>query len=173
MPPTTPATTRRRVGGSVLLAFVLAGSASVAVAGGSDADRGADAEQWRTLELTGTSAGEDFVDVGPPGPSLGDAQVFSEDLHRRGATVGQYHVLCTITRADTQTRAFTAQCTGTASLPGGQIATQGLVTSAQLEREPFDQAITGGTGAYRRARGEAVIDEAGPQPARFTFRVQR
>ncbi len=172
MPPMT-STTGRRVGGPLLLAVVLAGSASVAVAGGTDAERGADAERWRTLELTGTSAGEEFVDVGPPGPSLGDAQVFSEDLHRRGATVGQYHVLCTITRADVRTRAFTAHCTGTASLPGGQIATQGLVTSAQLEREPFDQAITGGTGAYRRARGEAVIDEAGPQPARFTFRVQR
>ena len=57
------------------------------------------------------------------------------------------------------------------SLPGGQIAASGLVTSAQEETSPFVQAVTGGTGAYQRVHGQLTVDEAGPQPATLTFHL--
>ena len=46
------------------------------------------------------------------------------------------------------------QCVVTVELPDGQITFQGL---AQGTENHF--AVTGGTGAYRRARGEAFVDD--------------
>lgn len=43
------------------------------------------------------------------------------------------------------------------------------MTSDEIERVPFKQAITGGTGAYTGARGELTVDEAGDGPAHLTF----
>ena len=37
--------------------------------------------------------------------------------------------------------------------PGSQITATGVVTSAQEEQSPFTQAITGGTGVYRKRTG--------------------
>ena len=51
----------------------------------------------------------------------------------------------------------------TASQPSasrtGQITLQGLVTFGEEAGNGFDVAITGGTGAYRTAHGQATITE--------------
>ena len=47
------------------------------------------------------------------------------------------------------------------------------MTSNEIEKVPFKQAITGGTGAYRSARGELTVDEAGDGPAHLTFDLRR
>ena len=57
-------------------------------------------------------------------------------------------------------------------LPGGQITSQGYVTSDEIERVPFKQAITGGTGAYIGAKGELTVDEAGDGPAHLTSELR-
>ena len=61
------------------------------------------------------------------------------------------------------------QCLKTKSLPEGQIPAQGVVGSEQIEKVPFVQAVTGGTGASKTARGELTVNEAGPQPATLTY----
>jgi hypothetical protein len=68
---------------------------------------------------------------------------------------------------------FAAQCFNTTSLPGGQITAQGIVTSDQIEKLPFLQAVTGGTGAYEGVGGELTVDEAGDKPAELTFELSR
>jgi hypothetical protein len=93
-----------------------------------------------------------FVDTGKPGPTVGDIAVFNDGLNRPdGTPAGEFHQVCTlVTLADSPiTSAF--ECSGTIALKGGTITVQGSFTPAkpvQLD------AISGGTGAFRTARGE-------------------
>jgi hypothetical protein len=119
--------------------------------------------------ITTKTLTEAQVDVGEPGPTLGDGNVITEDAYRDGEKVGTSDLSCTVVRLDPVKRFFAAQCLNTTVLPGGQITSQGYVTSDQIEKVPFKQAITGGTGAYAGARGELTVDEAGDGPAHLTF----
>jgi hypothetical protein len=113
------------------------------------------------------------VDVGKPGPSLGDVNVITEDAYRDGKKVGTSDLSCTVVRLEPVKHFFAAECLNTTVLAGGQITSQGYVTSDEIEKVPFKQAITGGTGAYRGARGELTVDEAGDGPAHLTFNLGR
>ena len=73
--------------------------------------------------------------------------VITEDVYKNGKRVGTSDIQCTIVRI--QMPKFAAQCFNTTTLPGGQITAQGIVTSDELEKVPFEQAVTGGTGAYK------------------------
>jgi hypothetical protein len=119
--------------------------------------------------ITTKTLEEARVDVGQPGPSLGDGNVITEDAYRDGEKVGTSDLSCTVVRLDPVKHFFAAQCLNTTVLPGGQITSQGYVTSDEIEKVPFKQAITGGTGAYEGARGELTVDEAGDGPAHLTF----
>jgi hypothetical protein len=113
------------------------------------------------------------VDVGKPGPSLGDSNVITEDVYRDGKKVGTSDLTCTVVRLDAVKHFFAAECFNTTVLPGGQIAAQGYVTSDEIEKVPFKQAVVGGTGAYMGARGALTVDEAGDGPAHLTFELLR
>lgn len=76
-------------------------------------------------------------------------------------------------RLDPVKHSFAAHCLNTTVLPGGQITSQGYVTSDEIEKVPFRQAITGGTGAYKGVRGQLTVDEAGDGPAHLTFDLER
>ncbi len=123
------------------------------------------------LTLTGKQLAAEQVDVGKPGPSLGDMNVITEDVYKNGKRVGTSDIQCTVVRL--QLPKFSAQCFNTTTLPGGQITAQGIVTSDELEKVPFKQAVTGGTGAYKGVRGQLTVDEAGDKPAEFTFELSR
>jgi hypothetical protein len=63
------------------------------------------------------------LDLGAPGPSLGDVQVLNDTLvNHRGKVVGHDGGVCTITSLDPAE----ANCAITFALPGGQITTQFL-----------------------------------------------
>jgi hypothetical protein len=123
------------------------------------------------LVLKGKVLAVKQIDLGDPGLSQGDQQIITMDVFQGAKRVGESHVVCTMVRVDAATHAFTGQCDNVTSLPGGDIASSGLVTSAQEETTPFTQAITGGTGAYQRVQGQLTVDEAGPQPATLTFHL--
>ena len=106
-------------------------------------------------------------------PELGDTNVITEDVYRYGKKVGTSDLQCTLVRIDLPKHFFAAQCFNTTVLPEGQITAQGYVTSNEIEKVPFKQAVTGGTGAYRNARGELTVDEAGDGPAHLTFDLRR
>jgi allene oxide cyclase-like protein len=106
-------------------------------------------------------------------PKLGDTSVITEDVYRAGKKVGTSDLQCTLVRIDLPKQFFAAQCFNTTVLPEGQITAQGYVTSNELEKVPFKQAVTGGTGAYKGARGELTVDEAGDGPAHLTYDLGR
>ena len=133
---------------------------ALSAAGASAHDNG------NAFQLTGkVVAPPTNLDLGEPGPSVGDQQIISMDVFKGDKRVGESHVVCTTVRAGI------VQCDNVTSLPGGQIVATGLVTDAQEEQSPFTQAITGGTGFYRNAHGQLTVSEAGPQPATLTFQI--
>jgi hypothetical protein len=133
---------------------------ALSAAGASAHDNG------NAFQLTGkVVAPPTNLDLGEPGPSVGDQQIISMDVFKGDKRVGESHVVCTTVRAGI------SQCDNVTNLPGGQIVATGLVTDAQEEQSPFTQAITGGTGFYRNAHGQLTVSEAGPQPATLTFQI--
>ena len=60
------------------------------------------------------------------------------------------------------------------TLPGGQVAVQGLVTygpEEEFKADPYHFAITGGTGKYRKTRGTVRIQEAKGDEFQVTLRI--
>ncbi len=125
----------------------------------------------KDFTLTGQTLANEQIDVGKPGPSLGDMNVITEDVYMNGKRVGTSDISCTVVRI--QMPKFAVQCFNTTTLPGGQITAQGVVTSDEIEKVPFFQAVTGGTGAYKGVTGELKVDEAGDKPAELTFDLSR
>ena len=112
----------------------------------------------RTLRLVATQIQSEFLDLGATGPSLGDEFVFSETLSRRGHEVGESGGVCTATQVTPPYDVITFHCVATLSLRRGQITLQGLIEiQGENDPGPFTVAITGGTGAFRGAGGEARI----------------
>ncbi|MGW2938150.1 allene oxide cyclase barrel-like domain-containing protein [Streptomyces sp. NPDC001156] len=109
---------------------------------------------------------------GPAGaPAQGDRTVFSSELKdQNGHHVGYTDGTCTTTRApDVDHQA--EECIVTYNLPGGQLTAQGMVFG-NLQASPppsFDNAITGGTGVFDRARGWVHADTIGLGMRRFTI----
>jgi len=106
-----------------------------------------------------------YLDLGDPGPSMGD-QIISHDLlfDPSGRPAGHDGVSCTITDPAGGPE---AECTATFALSGGQLATQFLNTPPPVKHF----AVTGGTGRYRKARGEAVLVENGDGTGTVTFNL--
>ncbi len=142
----TPRTRRAALTAAVLLAG--AGTA-LAVVPTAAADT--------TLRLTTVAVPDrnTDLDLGEPGPSAGDTQVFVDDVQRNGRTIGTSAGSCTVTSLS-ESRLSVA-CTATLTLPRGQITAQGAA-----DEDPgagptgLVWAVTGGTGRYAGAGGEVV-----------------
>jgi hypothetical protein len=132
-------------------------AAGVMAAGASSASDSRDDRGGQVIRLTTKQMHQGFIDHGTPGFSVDDAFVFSNDLYRNGNKVGEDGGTCTVTRIASG-GATTLHCLGTNSLPGGQISVQGLAAPG----EPFELAITGGTGRYRNARGQVFGENTSP-----------
>jgi hypothetical protein len=117
----------------------------------------------RTLRIVATDNQSQFLDLGATGLSLGDELVFSEVLSRRGQEIGDSGGVCVVTEVVPPYDVFTAHCVATLRLGRGQITLQGLVEFQSDEEDltPFTVAITGGTGAFFGAGGEARIRDRG------------
>ena len=106
------------------------------------------------------------LDLGAPGPTLGDLQLLNDQLvNRDGNVVGHDSGVCTITSLDPPE----TNCNITFALPGGQITSQFLNSPAPRKAA----AITGGTSRYRRARGDILIKENPDQTGTIVFRLAR
>jgi hypothetical protein len=129
---------------------------------------------WKVLRLSERATGDlAFIDVGAPGPSTGDRLVFSAAIFdTNNQRIGRDAAECIIVRVDaneTPDRQQVVQCMISVELPDGQLTVQGL---AQGTDNFF--AITGGTGAYRKARGEVRARDIVPlQEAEITIWLYR
>jgi hypothetical protein len=110
----------------------------------------------RTLVFTEKDTTNSLVDNPPAAKnefdlSLGDQLVFSGHLLKHGDVRGGIGAHCIVVGK----KPTTVECEGTAKLPGGKITLQ---TSFQFTKNeaPTTIAITGGTGAFRNARGYLV-----------------
>ncbi len=138
----------------VALGVLVSGTAVASAKGGKGQE---------TLRIVGVQIQSEFLDLGTAGPSLGDEFVFSQTLFHNGREVGVSGVVCTATTVTPPYDVLTFHCVGTLSLRSGQITLQGLIEVQGMDDPgPFTVAITGGTGAFRGAGGEAVIRNTSP-----------
>ncbi len=115
----------------------------------------ATADQPLTLVTVAVPDRNTDLDLGEPGLSAGDTQVFLDDVQRRGRPVGTNAGMCTITTLSETRLAVT--CSATLTLPEGTLTLQGAADEDPDEGPTgFEWAVTGGTGRYADAGGEAV-----------------
>ena len=96
-----------------------------------------------------------FVDTGKPGPSVGDIVVARDEVLREdGSPAGTFRQVCTLVDLVGGPFTSTFECTGSITLKDGTITMEGPFVPAAPESAA---AITGGTGAYKTARGEIVV----------------
>jgi hypothetical protein len=134
---------------AIMVLGVLAFGSGIASAGGN---------HGKALRVVADQNQFEFIDLGPAGPSLGDEFVFSEILSIGAREVGTSGGVCTATEVTPPYETTTFHCVATLDLGRGQVTLQGLVEiQGEDDMSPFTVAITGGTGAFRGASGEAVI----------------
>ncbi len=139
---------------AVALAVTLAaGSTGAASSGGG--------KRIAVFERATTDA---LVDLPPAGDSLGDTLTFANEVFdaRSGKKVGTDQGQCVRTVVG---EAF--ECSWTTFLPKGQITVQGPFYDA----DDSTLAITGGTGAYRNARGSMDLHARSATEFDFVFHV--
>ena len=151
----------------VAVGILVIGAAPAAAGGKHGKGKG------ETLRVVATDYSRQLIDVGAPGSSIGDYFVFFETLSVRGREVGIGAGQCVTVEGVPPYTTFTAQCVATLDLARGQITLQGLVEfQGEGEMSPFTVAITGGTGAYRGASGEArVIPRVIPGGIRIIYKL--
>jgi hypothetical protein len=146
----------RRAGLAALAAVVLAVAlAALASATGRDSDhRGVEVLklQFKTVQIA-------EEDLGEEGFSAGDRFTLLDSLWIDGKKAGELGIDCVSVDLDGQT-GETAHCVATATLPGGQITTQGLIAFTDQPVQRFSLAVTGGTGDYRTVGGEIRVEES-------------
>jgi hypothetical protein len=148
---------RRAAAGGVLALAVAASGTAFA--------HGPDHDTIRLVEAH-TSGQPDFIDAGDPGPSLGDVAIFKDGLNRENGTpAGSFREVCTLVTFAGNRFTSDYECSGTVALDGGTITLQGSFTPAKPVQV---NAISGGTGAYRAARGEI---ETQAEADRITIRL--
>lgn len=158
-------------GGAVALGLGLVYPAVSADASGTAASpsTGTASNPLRIDIITKATAINNFVDIGPAGPSPGDLYVFSEDVFFASdpaAKVGRADGRCTL--IDPSSARF--GCTIITSLPKGDITTEG--TLINVPGTTSTGAVTGGTKNYRNARGEGVLHLGPPEgPHQVTFQL--
>jgi hypothetical protein len=110
----------------------------------------------QTLRLTTIAGQNTDLDLGEPGFSTGDTQVFVDDVQRGGRSVGSSVGSCTIASL-AETR-LVVHCVATLRFDDAtSITAQGVnVENPQEGPGSFRWAVTGGTGRYRGAGGELV-----------------
>lgn len=149
--------TMRRIISVAILATALAAGSILLTSANAD-DRERDDQGSETIRLSLRNVDSVELDLGEEGFGLGDRFVFTDDAFRKGRRVGSAHGECTVTRIDDED--VSSQCLVTVVLQKGQLTSQGVVTFSESEETPeFTIAITGGTGRYKDAGGEARVRE--------------
>ena len=149
---------RRTLAGALTVAAVtLAGTA---YASPSEPDDSSPHKQ-RTIRLVEKSqvVQPTVIDVGEAGLSAGDSVVVRDEVLREGGEpAGVLRQVCTVVDVGSSLLTSTAECIGSLALTEGTLTVAGPFLPASPEQA---LAVTGGTGEFRAARGETVIDAEG------------
>ena len=151
-----------------IAAITLAGGAYAALPASSSTSTDSRSQE-RTIRLVQASEVPELtvVDLGDPGLSPGDHVVLVDKLNRtNGSPAGTMSQECTVITVGSNLFTSTSECSTTFALKEGNIAAQGPFVPVLAEQE---NAITGGTGEFRTARGEAVFNAEEDQIALRLF----
>lgn len=132
-------------------------AALIAVAGLGFAGAASASDHARVLHLVETHATPQLkvVDANEPGPSAGDHVAVRDDVRlASGGLGGPLREECTLIDPAPKLLASTFECSGSIALPGGTLLFGGPFVPMAPEQT---QAVTGGTGVFRAAAGEAVV----------------
>jgi hypothetical protein len=158
------------LGGTLALAALIPSAAAAQAGSTATAKSNDDVQHLTFIDKAGPFKD---IDVPPSGPSVGDSNIFSETVTQSGKNVGVAGGICTTIRVTTKAgkvATVTQQCVVTATLPKGQLTFQGMATftnTGPVSVPTF--AITGGTGAYRTARGDITVSQlANPNQSKIT-----
>jgi hypothetical protein len=117
---------------------------------------GSTAAAGDSFEVTSANPQNTDLDLGEPGPSAGDTQVFVDELRRDGRVVGDSSGACTLVLF-TETRLVGSCATTMSFTDGSSLVLQGAFDEdPQVGPSGFRWAVTGGTGTYAGASGEAI-----------------
>ena len=146
------------LGPSLVLALSLLAGCTGESDGGSQNEEGGQSE---TFTIVAPRDVEEQLDLGEGGPSVGDLYVFSGPIYdeSKEPELGRIDGQCTTTSSPGPSaearRLCLANATFTEEHEGAEIDTQGV---GRLEAEDVVFAVTGGTGDYRNARGQATFE---------------
>jgi hypothetical protein len=108
---------------------------------------------------------DSFVDVGAPGPTTGDLEVFRDTLVRAndGNPAGHADGQCTLIQPSTGQFHYSI----VATLPDGTVTTEGVLTL--VPGATSTAAVTGATGDYESAGGHITLTcHPGVGPSQIT-----
>lgn len=152
---------------TVITTLAVGGALAVCIGANAGAANGSPNRRHFTLYNHDTH--QAFLDLGDPGASVGDQYVFGGNVSEQqgGTPLGRIAGQCA-TISDTE-----LLCTSSFAFNGGQISFQALVdVTVFYAGQPFDFAVTGGTGPYRNAHGtvtgQILPDPPGGSDALFT-----
>ena len=140
-----------------LLVTTIVGAVALITAISGFAGATSSAKRGQVLGVRIVATDSFFVDNDPSGNSGGDLFGSTGDLRRRGQKVGNYSSACTASSA------AGGQCQVTFVLGGG--GRLQLAGTFYLQRTQNRISIVGGTGKFRRARGDAILRVVGGQGA--------
>jgi hypothetical protein len=145
---------KKAILGVAIVGVLAAVGVTVAAATSSPAE--ASKHRVQTIQLIAKQTGSSLLVLAAHGP-VGNQFLSTDDLYRHGRKVGDDATVCQF-MADLGQAGGRFQCLATLALPegGGQ---------------PVTLAITGGTGAYRTAHGQARIIQVSETEARYTLTV--
>lgn len=148
---------------TVTLLAVVAVS-TVLIAGADSATRPA-----TTLRVSNKLDAIKLVDSAPRGRSAGDLAVLGGTLRAPGSrrVIGHYQGTCVTMRPTSN-----SQCTFTWALAGGQLTTITAYGKHFNGETTVHDAIVGGTGIYRDARGQGIGRETGDTTGIETFQFE-
>lgn len=120
-------------------------------------------------------AGErDEVDLGAPGPSLGDMTAFSgELLDDDEDPAGRIDGSCVVTSAPADDEEWRERCgvTLTVGTENGETELQ-LLAVGRVEADDVIFSVVGGGGRFHKSRGDATFDYTDPERTEIVVRLE-
>lgn len=157
------------LGAAAAVALTAAGMTAAAASPATTAN----SQHSQTIHLTARQTQATLLVLAAPGHGpAGNQLLTTDDVYRHARKIGHDATICQV-MADLGRAGARFQCVATVSLPEGQLTVQGLATLTETGSQPFTLAITGGTGAYRTAHGQARITPVSQTEQRYALTVIR
>jgi hypothetical protein len=156
-------------GAAIAAALTGAGATAAVASSGTHAS----SHHSQTIHLVARQTQARLLVLAAPGHGpVGNQILTTDDIYRRAAKAGHDAAVCQV-MADLGRAGARFQCAATVVLPEGQLTVQGLATLTETGNQPFTLAITGGTGAYRTAHGQAQVTPVSQTEQHYTLTVIR